>query len=64
MNDKEFIGYLEEILQCDFEDNLYDFLKFRTDLADRLDALDVKNIKEGYWFTRYAKQMVSTEVDT
>ena len=64
MNDKEFIGYLEEILQCDFEDNLYDFLKFRTDLADRLDALDVNDINEGYWFSLYAKDYVSRQGDT
>ena len=64
MNDKEFIDYLEEILQCEFEDLLDEILDKRTGLSDRLDALDVKNIKDGYWFSRYAKQMVSRERDT
>ena len=55
MNDKDFIGYLEEILQCGFEDLLDDFLENRKDLADKLDVIDVNDINEGYWFSLYAK---------
>ena len=64
MNDKEFIGYLEEILQCQLEDFLDDFLDKRTEVADKLDAIDVNDINEGYWFSLYAKDYVSRRGDT
>ena len=64
MNDEEFMYYLEEILQCQLEDFLDDFLDERTQIADKLDAIDVNNINEGYWFSLYAKDYVSRRRDT